>query len=63
MLSAAFSRIHVLPPLVVFKRTPLPPAAQASSYMMEAIHKKLVFSKSARSIFVLHYDNVRKFCI
>jgi hypothetical protein len=31
MLSAALSRIHDLPPLLVLKRTPLPPAAQASS--------------------------------
>lgn len=31
MLSAALSRVHVLPPLVVLNRTPLPPAAQASS--------------------------------
>ena len=33
MLSAALSRIHDLPPLVVLKRIPLPPAAQASSCM------------------------------
>lgn len=31
MLSAALSRIHDLPPLLVLKRIPLPPAAQASS--------------------------------
>lgn len=35
MLSAALSRLHVLPPLVVFSKTPLPPAAQASSYIIE----------------------------
>lgn len=31
MLSAALSRIHVLPPLVDLNSIPLPPAAQASS--------------------------------
>ena len=31
ILSAALSRVHVLPPLVVLSKIPLPPAAQASS--------------------------------
>lgn len=32
MLSAALSRAQFFPLFVVFRRTPLPPAAQASSY-------------------------------